>query len=116
MALSFFRSDYMALTKTLSERFLLNTKTEDTSHAEEMLKRAEDAILDETNRDVLLDRMKGLQLELAIIYHNRLGDEGSSSRSEGGISVSYDIPKDILTRLSKYRRIKAVGVANASEE
>ena len=40
MALSFFRSDYMALTKTLSERFLLNTKTEDTSHAEEILQRS----------------------------------------------------------------------------
>lgn len=54
--------------------------------------------------------MFGLQRELAIVYYNRLGSEGESSRSEGGVSVSYstDIPENIKKRLNSYRRLKAV--------
>ena len=79
---------------------------------------AEGEILDYCNRDVLLPKMESLQRELAIIYYNRMGSEGESSRSEGGVSVSYStvIPESLKSRLRSYRRLKAVGVANANKE
>ncbi|MBY0754540.1 phage head-tail connector protein [Clostridium sardiniense] len=84
----------------------------------QLLEDAESEILDFCNRDVLLDKMEGLQRELAIIYYNRMGSEGESSRSEGGVSVSYstEIPENIKARLISYRRLKAVGIANADKE
>ena len=83
-----------------------------------VLEDAETEILDYCNRDVLLPRMLGLQRELAIVYYNRLGSEGESSRSEGGVSVSYstDIPENIKRRLNSYRRLKAVRLANENKE
>lgn len=83
-----------------------------------LLEDAENEILDFTNRTVLLDKMEGLQRELAIIYYNRQQDEGISSRSEGAISVTYttEIPSSIKSRLIAYRRLKLVGVANESKE
>lgn len=91
---------------------------EDTALLEQLLEDAETEILDYCNRDVLLPRMLGLQRELVIIYYNRLGSEGESSRSEGGVSVSYstDIPENIKRRLNSYRRLKAVRLANENKE
>lgn len=83
-----------------------------------ILEDAESEILDFCNRDVLPLRAESLQRELAIIYYNRLGSEGESSRSEGGVSVSYstDIPESIKSRLMAFRRLKLVGVAIANKE
>lgn len=83
-----------------------------------LLDDAKGEILDYCNRDVLLPKMESLQRELAIIYYNRMGSEGESSRSEGGVSVSYStvIPESLKSRLRSYRRLKAVGVANANKE
>ena len=91
-----------------SEDALLNMLLED----------AEGEILDFCNRDILPVKVEALQRELAIIYYNRLGSEGESSRSEGGVSVSYstDIPENIKSRLIAFRRLKLVGVANANKE
>lgn len=81
----------------------------------QMLEDAENEILDYCNREVLLPRMEGLKRELAIIYYNRQGTEGESSHSEGEMSVSYstEIPESIKNRLTAYRFIKAVRIANA---
>ncbi|MDU3412622.1 phage head-tail connector protein [Clostridium sp.] len=91
-----------------SEDALLNMLLED----------AEGEILDFCNRDILPVKVEALQRELAIIYYNRLGSEGESSRSEGGVSVSYstEIPGNIKSRLLAFRRLKLVGVANANKE
>ena len=91
-----------------SEDALLNMLLED----------AEGEILDFCNRDILPVKVEALQRELAIIYYNRLGSEGESSRSEGGVSVSYstEIPENIKSRLLAFRRLKLVGVANANKE
>lgn len=83
---------------------------------QQMLDDAEAEILDYCNRTDLKPIMYPLQRELAIIYYNRIGDEGASSKSEGGISVSYEIPDNIKARLNQYRRLKIVGVANATKE
>lgn len=99
----------------------LNIKKEDTSQDDLLniiLEDSEAEILDFCNRDTLLPKMEGLQRELAIIYYNRLGSEGETSRSEGGVSISYstDIPESIKNRLIAFRRLKLVGVANANKE
>lgn len=100
------------------EKLQLRLKEEDEDLLEQLLQDAEAEILDYCNRNVLLPRMFGLQRELAIIYYNRLGSEGETSRSEGGVSVSYstDIPENIKARLSTYRRLKAVGIANENKK
>lgn len=100
------------------EKLQLRLNEEDTELLEQLLEDAEAEILDYCNRDVLLPRMLGLQRELAIVYYNRLGSEGESSRSEGGVSVSYstDIPENIKRRLSSYRRLKAVRLGNENKK
>lgn len=100
------------------DKLKVRLNEEDTALLEQLLEDAETEILDYCNRDVLLARMFGLQRELAIVYYNRLGSEGESSRSEGGISVSYstDIPENIKKRLNSYRRLKAVRLANENKE
>ena len=100
------------------EKLQVRLKEKDTDLLEQLLEDAEAEILDYCNRNILLPRMLGLQRELAIIYYNRLGSEGESSRSEGGVSVSYstDIPENIKSRLMAFRRLKLVGVANANKK
>ena len=100
------------------EKLKVRLNEEDIALLEQLLEDAEFEILDYFNRDVLLPRMLGLQRELAIIYYNRLGSEAESSRSEGGITVSYstDIPENIKRRLNSYRRLKAVKLANENKE
>ena len=99
------------------DKLKVRLNEEDTALLEQLLEDAETEILDYCNRDVLLPRMIGLQRELAIVYYNRLGSEGESSRSEG-VSVSYstDIPENIKRRLNSYRRLKAVRLANENKE
>lgn len=100
------------------EKLKVRLNEEDIALLEQLLEDAEFEILDYCNRDVLLPRMLGLQRELAIIYYNRLGSEAESSRSEGGITISYstDIPENIKRRLNSYRRLKAVRLANENKE
>ncbi len=96
----------------------IRTNEDDVILLNQLLEDAEAEILDYCNRDILLPRMLGLQRELAVIYYNRLGSEGESSRSEGGVSISYstDIPENIKRRLNSYRRLKAVRLANENKE
>ena len=100
------------------EKLKVRLNEEDENLLEQLLEDAEAEILDYCKRDTLLPRMLGLQRELAIVYYNRLGSEGESSRSEGGVSVSYstDIPENIKIRLSSYRRLKAVRLANENKK
>lgn len=82
-----------------------------------LLEDAESEILDFTNRDTLTPRLIPLCRELAIVYYNRQGTEGESSRSEGGISISYvtDIPESIKSRLTSHRLLKGARIANATK-
>ncbi len=49
----------------------------------------------------------GIVKELVIIRINKLGSEGLSSESYSGVSQSYieDMPKDILRKLRRYRKL-----------
>ena len=68
------------------------------------LSMAQDAVLDYIQRDELPKAAESVVIKLAIIYYNRLGNEGESSRTEGGISQSFitDIPKDIQRQLWRW--------------
>lgn len=74
-----------------------------------LLKMSEDTILALTNRKVLPDSLVTTQTKLAVIAYNRLGTEGETSRSEGGISSAFsDMPEDILKSI-KSKRLGKVG-------
>lgn len=78
---------------------------------------AQAAICDYCNRNEVPDTAAGLLRELTMLYYSRNGRAEEVSRSEGAISVSYsteDIPAGIKSRLSRYRLLKAVNIANAS--
>ena len=100
---------------TQLEKLKIKLSDTDDKLLTQLLEDAENDILDYTNRNVLLPKMEGLQRDLAIIYYNRLGSEGESSRSEGGISVSYEMPESIKSRLKSYRRLKAVNMVESKE-
>ena len=80
------------------------------------LSMAEDAVLDYIGRDKVPKGADSIVIKLAVIYYNRIGNEGESSRTEGGISQSFvtDIPEDIKRQLHNYPR--KVGVINAADE
>lgn len=100
---------------TQLEKIKIRITDADDNLLTQLLEDAENDILDYTNRNVLLPKMEGLQRELAIIYYNRLGSEGEASRSEGGISVSYEMPEGIKNRLKAFRRLKVVSMVESKK-
>ncbi|WP_040192096.1 phage head-tail connector protein [Clostridium culturomicium] len=100
---------------TQLEKLKLRLPGVEDSLLNQLLEDTEADILDYTNRNVMLPKMEAIQRELAIIYYNRLGSEGETSRSEGGISVSYEMPEHIKDRLKAYRRLKAVSIVESEE-
>ena len=84
--------------------------------AEVCLSMAEDAVLDYIGREDLPKSAESIVIKLAVIYYNRLGNEGETTRTEGGISQSFctDIPDDIKRQLHNYPR--KVGVIYAPVE
>lgn len=79
-----------------------------------LLSTAQDAVLDYIGRDELPKRLESVVVRLAVIYYNRMGNEGETARTEGGISQTFsaDIPADIIRQLKNYP--KKVGVINAT--
>lgn len=70
-----------------------------------LLEDAEDEALGYTNRDKILPGMLGSIRELAVIKFNIDGNEGETSRTEGGVSQTFEmgIPKNIKSKLNRYR-------------
>lgn len=70
-----------------------------------LLSDAEDSVRDYIGRDEVPARLISVQVQLAVIAYNKRGAEGESSRSEGGISQSFDgLPPELLARLKNYPR------------
>lgn len=70
-----------------------------------LLSDAEDSVRDYIGRDVVPERLVSVQVQLAVIAYNKRGAEGESSRSEGGISQSFDgLPPELMARLKNYPR------------
>ncbi|MBQ8842312.1 MAG: phage head-tail connector protein [Ruminiclostridium sp.] len=71
-----------------------------------LLLRAENTILDIIGRKRLPEQLIDVQVELALVYYNRLGTEGEKKHSEGELNLEYidGIPSDIEKRLRNYPR------------
>ncbi|GHV97892.1 hypothetical protein lacNasYZ03_11680 [Lactobacillus nasalidis] len=84
--------------------------TDDTDLLSDMYDDALAQVLDYTNRTKLVGNMGVYVKQLVIVMFNRQGTEGDSSRSEGGVSESYEIglPSDIKQALMRYRTAKVV--------
>lgn len=102
---------------------LLKTKLEITDDSkdlalEQYLDDAESFLLSETNRTQLNDALDRVIVDVA--YHDYNVDQqfGETSRSEGGVSVSYDknYPPRILRVINSNRQLKAVKIANENRQ
>lgn len=77
---------------------------------------AEDKILSLTNRSKIIYPLKPAVRDWAVIAYNRMGMEGETSRSEGGISSAFaEIPKDIDAAIKKWRLGRVCGHAYEKE-
>lgn len=75
----------------------------------ELLTSAEDAAKAYTGRDELPQGAETAVVCLAILAYNRLGMEGETSRSEGGVSVGVDaMPEDVRSLLRPFRVARTV--------
>jgi len=91
------------------DTFKLLTGCDDEQLANLLLERAEGRILSLCNRTRLNSILEPLVVDWAVVVYNRLGTEGESSRSEGGISASFvEIPAD-MKRIIEMNRIARVG-------
>lgn len=85
---------------------------------EQYLGDAESFLLSETHRTELNDALERIVVDVA--YHDYLVDQQCSeaSRSEGGISVSYDknYSSRILKVINQNRRLRAVKIANENRQ
>lgn len=82
-----------------------------------LLSDAEDSVRDYIGREEVPARLISVQIQLAVIAYNKRGAEGESSRSEGGISQSFDgLPPELLARLKNYPRKAGVLYTADSEQ
>lgn len=71
-----------------------------------LLDEAGAAILAMTNRTEIPAKLDYTQVKLAAIAYNRMGVEGESSHSEGGVSVAIDsMPENIRREILPYRLV-----------
>lgn len=88
----------------------LSTRLENTNNAllTELVKESIAQVLDYTGQKKLVGSMDIYVKKLAVINYNRLGIEGETQRSEGGITnyLETGIPKDVRQGLNRYRIAK----------
>ena len=85
---------------------------------EQYLDDAESFLLSETNRTQLNDALKRIVVDVAYHDYNVDNQFSETSRSEGGVSVSYDknYPPRILRVINNNRQLKAVKIANENRQ
>lgn len=97
----------------MKEEFLTELKAllpPDNSVADEtllvLLRRAENTLLDIIGRSTLPERLSDAVTALALIMYNRMGTEGETRRSEGGIDTNFidGLPDEIKQRIKNYPR------------
>ena len=88
----------------------LSTRLENVNNAllTELVKESIAQVLDYTGQKKLVGSMDIYVKKLAVTNYNRLGIEGETQRSEGGITnyLETGIPKDIRQGLNSYRIAK----------
>lgn len=92
------------------DKIKLLTKCDDDDLLYLLLEQAEAFVMNYTGRKVFPSELEQIVCDIAVINYNRMGTEGESSRSEGGISISIDeAPKHIYSVLNKYRLARVSG-------
>ena len=83
-------------------------KVTDDELIKELVEEANAQVLDYTGQKELVGNMSVYVKKLAVINYNRLGLEGETQRSEGGVTnyLETGIPKDIRQGLNRYRIAK----------
>nr|WP_323081633.1 phage head-tail connector protein [Limosilactobacillus reuteri] len=83
-------------------------KVTDDELIKELVEEANAQVLDYTGQKELVGSMSVYVKKLAVINYNRLGLEGETQRSEGGVTnyLETGIPKDIRQGLNRYRIAK----------
>ena len=62
-----------------------------------------------TMREEVPEALKGVQVELAAIFYNRMGMEGEKSHNEGGVNRTVQaLQDDIAARLKPWRLARTV--------
>lgn len=98
-----------AHTEVLMKR-LDGVKQEDESKIKGLLEDAIILILDYTNQPEMNDNLYYYARQLVVISWNQEGNEGETSRSEGGVSQTFisDIPEKLKLGLNRHRLGKVV--------
>lgn len=75
-----------------------------------LLSDAKQEVLDYTRRKEMISELETVVLRLAVVYYNRIGAEGQSGHTEGGISRTFetDIPPDLRRRLNRYIKVRVI--------
>lgn len=77
-----------------------------------LLTMAEEKVLSLAGRTKIIDPLKPAVRDWAVVAYNRMGTEGETSRSGGGISSAFaEIPKDIEETIKRYRLGRVCGRA-----
>ncbi len=88
----------------------LSTRLENVNNAllTELVKESIAQVLDYTGQKKLVGSMDIYVKKLAVINYNRMGIEGETQRTEGGVTnyLEIGIPKDIRLGLNRYRIAK----------
>lgn len=80
------------------------TGTDKDALLDELIISAEDACKAYIGRESVPDGCETAVVRLASVEYNRLGMEGETSHSEGGVSVSVDaLPEDVKALLRPFR-------------
>nr|DAI90150.1 MAG TPA: Head Tail Connector Protein [Caudoviricetes sp.] len=95
------------LKEELSRKFSISGEVELAVLADDLKDAVIDA-LDYCNRDTIMGNMASAVKDIYIFRRNIEGVEGETSRSEGGVSQSFEvgIPRKIRSKLNRYRVAK----------
>lgn len=95
------------LQEELARKFSITEETDKAVLADDIKDSMIDA-LDYCNRDTIVGNMSSAVKDIYISRKNMEGVEGETSRSEGGVSQSFEvgIPRKIRSKLNRYRIAK----------
>lgn len=94
---------------TALERLAVRVENAQPQMLESLLLDAEGMLLAYTGRSILPPALETAQIQLAALLYNRMGAEGESAHSEGGVSRTMEaLPADIQRQIAPYRLAKVV--------
>lgn len=88
---------------TIEESFKTVTGETDDLLVSLFLSKAEETVLEKTNRPEMIKDLEHFKFDLAVARYERDGESGEISHSEGGVSRSYRSDDEILSGIDKYR-------------